>query len=149
MNNIPLKPRILILFAVFLIATVGLDRIVFGWALFEIPNELEWDTSPWYNFLHKTKSIQFSEHEKGVLIAGSSVALYSALPAGIESSLKKSGHENAKVDFYSHVAMSPTDLNYYLDDVISKKPKIVLYLLNPGDLQLDHFREKDGNLVYS
>ena len=149
MNQIPLKPRILILFSIFILATVALDRAVFGWALFQIPNELEWDTSPWYNFIRKTKIIHFTETEKGVLIAGSSVALYSALPQQIEATLKKNGHENSKIEFYSHVAMSPTDLHYYLDDLISKKPKMVLYILNPADFQLDYFREQDGNLVYS
>ncbi|EMM84141.1 hypothetical protein LEP1GSC037_3658 [Leptospira interrogans str. 2006001854] len=33
-----------------------LDRVLFPIALFEFPNELEWDTSPWYNFLHKRKT---------------------------------------------------------------------------------------------
>lgn len=130
-------------------SVILVDFICFDTLLFYFPNELEWDTSPWYNFLHKTKHIGFRENEQGVLIAGSSVALYSALPEKIQETLQKNVGNKIAVDFYSHVAMSPTDFYYYIEDVIAKKPKLVLYLLNPADLQLDHFRELEGRLTYS
>ncbi|MBE7413667.1 MAG: hypothetical protein HS129_16655 [Leptospiraceae bacterium] len=127
-----------------------LDYIFFGMLFFQFPNEMEWDTSPWYNFLHKTSHIQFADDEKGSLIVGSSVALYSALPSKIQEELNTNVKwEKVRVELYSHVAMSPTDFYYYIEDVISKKPKLVLFLFNPGDFQLDHFRENENRLTYS
>lgn len=121
-----------------------LDLVIFQILYFKIPNQLEWDTSPWYNFLHKRKSIRFKEKEEGVIITGSSVALYSALPEEIENELN--GHRiRYNLEFYSHVAMSPMDFYYYLEDVVRKKPSMVLYLFNPADLQFDYIREvKEG-----
>ncbi|MBM9500698.1 hypothetical protein JWG44_10615 [Leptospira sp. 201903071] len=130
-----------------LLGFVFLDRVIFPIALFEFPNELEWDTSPWYNFLHKRRNIGFNTDEKGILIAGSSVALYSSYPDQIAkkiNSLKKDS-SNFRAEFYSHPAMSPTDLYYYADDILSKNPEVVVYVLNPADLQLDYIQKLESN----
>ncbi len=60
------------------------------------------------------------------------------MPQKVDNELAKS---SVKVhsDFFAHVAMSPTDLYYYADEMISKKPDLILYLVNPGDFQMDHF----------
>lgn len=103
-----------------LLGFLFLDRVLFPIALFEFPNELEWDTSPWYNFLHKQRNIRFEKDEKGILVTGSSVALYSAYPQQITEEIRTSDIPNAKnfrAEFYSHPAMSPTDLYYYSDDI--------------------------------
>ena len=141
-----------IIFVFLLIAT---DRFVFGKLFFLVPNHLEWDTSPWYNFLYKRKEIQFSKEQQGILIVGSSVALYSVLPQKIEENLN-SKEKSFKVEFYSHVALSPTDFYYYLNDILLKNPQYIVYLLNPADLQFDHikgtknlfFSEKERELIY-
>ncbi|AOP36511.1 hypothetical protein A0128_21115 [Leptospira tipperaryensis] len=129
---------------------VFLDRVIFPIALFEFPNELEWDTSPWYNFLHKRRDIHFEKDEKGILIAGSSVALYSSYPNQIAEKLNSSSAKNASTfhaEFYSHPAMSPTDLYYYSDDILSKNPEVVVYVFNPADLQLDYIQKNESGFV--
>lgn len=119
-----------------------LDSFIFSYLFLKFPNELEWDTSPWYNFLYKTKNLKFDPEKKNILFAGSSVAEYSYLPSEIDE-------KKMSIKFYSHVAMSPTDLYYYSDDFIAKKPDAVFYLVNTGDFQFDHFIKKDDSYFYS
>ncbi|PJZ57346.1 hypothetical protein [Leptospira barantonii] len=129
-----------------LLGFVFIDRILFPIVLFEFPNELEWDTSPWYNFLHKRRNIKFETDEKGILVTGSSVALYSAYPEQIEKEIRESKTKDAekfRTEFYSHPALSPTDFYYYSDDILSKKPELVVYVLNPADLQLDYIQKTE------
>ncbi|MBW0435348.1 hypothetical protein HGB47_17210 [Leptospira yasudae] len=133
-----------------LLGFIFIDRILFPIALFEFPNELEWDTSPWYNFLHKRRNIRFDPKEKGILVAGSSVALYSSYPKQITEELRSSGAkdaENFRAEFYSHPALSPTDFYYYSDDILAKKPELVVYVLNPADLQLDYIQKTESSLA--
>lgn len=143
-----LKAKILIYTIVFILALVGIDRFLFSYLYFLFPNEMEWDTSHWYNFLHKKKSIDRVKHSNKTFIVGSSVAMYSALPEQIEAKLKQNSIDS-KVDFYAHVAMSPMDFYYYADDIVQKKPKTILYLLNPVDFQFDSIQEKDGRVFFS
>ncbi|XDD52400.1 hypothetical protein AB3N59_18875 [Leptospira sp. WS92.C1] len=134
-----------------LLGFVFLDRILFPIALFQFPNELEWDTSPWYNFLHKRQNIHFTENETGILITGSSVAMYSSYPKQIATFLDSSypGNKKTRAEFYAHPALSPTDLYYYSDDILSKKPEVVVYVLNPADLQLDYIQKNEfGDIVF-
>ena len=134
-NNLSLKKKIPILIILFVLILVTLDWLFFSFLFFKFPNELEWDTSPWYNFIHKRKNFA---KESEILILGSSVAMYGVVPKDLHSS----------AEFYSHVAMSPADLYYYADDIIQKKPKKIVYILNPGDFQMDHFLEKKENEFY-
>lgn len=155
------KEKVLVLGILLIVAVFSFDWLVSDKLFYLFPNEMEWDTSPWYNFLSHNKKINLCKIPKdmspsppcttnqGVLITGSSVALFSALPEQIELKLEEYGQQNTKVSFYSHVAMSSADLNYYLDDIIAKKPAVVMYLFNPVDFQLDHFREKEGKWEYS
>jgi hypothetical protein len=141
-KDIPIKKKILFILGSFLSLVLLLDYLFFYKIFYKFPNELEWDTSPWYNFRHEVINMKpFSYFEDGILIAGSSVALYSALPNEIETKLNENRNSERvyKIRFFSHVAMSPTDFYYYLDDLIEKKPKLVVYLLNPGDFQFDYF----------
>lgn len=133
-----LKSKIILSIAAFCSILFFLDWFVFSFLFLKFPNELEWDTSPWYNFLQKKENLNFTKDKKSVLVTGSSVALYSYLPQRVDEELAKSGIK-IHSDFFGHVAMSPTDLYYYADEMISKKPDLILYLVNPGDLQMDHF----------
>ncbi len=140
-----IRVRIIFFVLLFITSVYTLDTLVFYKLAYSFPNEMEWDTSHWYNFQHsRTNMIPFPEERKGVLVVGSSVALYSVLPKAMEDSLSKNG-ENISVRFYSHVAMSPSDFYNYTEDIISKNPELVIYLLNPGDFQLDYFPE--DNLI--
>ncbi len=138
MKEKSVKSRVVILSILLLGIFVLLDRILLPNVLFEVPNEMEWDTSPWYNFLEKRDKIRFSSQEKGVLLVGSSVALYSELPERMNEYFNtRSEKENIRTEFYAHPALTPSDLYRYKEDIISKKPKLVFYVLNPADLQLD------------
>ncbi|NBU99625.1 MAG: hypothetical protein EBS19_15685, partial [Spirochaetia bacterium] len=134
-----LRFKVIIIFLLFILSVSFFDKLIFNKLLYSFPNELEWDTSHWYNFQHSRINLRpFSKENQGVLITGSSVGLYSALPEFIEESLRSIG-KNVSVRFYSHVAMSPTDFYHYTDDIISKKPSLVVYPLNPADFQFDYF----------
>ena len=140
--RINVKKKIIIYVIVFLFVTKLLDSFIFSFLFLKFPNELEWDTSPWYNFLHYKEKISFVDSKQKILVAGSSVATYSFLP--------DNSHQAVDAKFFSHVAMSPTDLNYYAEEMISKKPDMIFYIVNPGDFQMDHFVEgKDANFHYS
>jgi hypothetical protein len=128
-----MKKKILLISFLFLVSLKSLDWFLLDIFYFRMPNQMEWDTSPWYNFLDHNKKIKFKEDEKKVLIVGSSIALYSTLPSEINDTDVK-----LHTELYSHVAMAPTDFYYYLDDIISHKPEIVTYVFNPGDFQLEY-----------
>ena len=50
-----MKKKIIII-SLFLITSLKIfDWILFENMYFKIPNEMEWDTSPWYNFLDYRK----------------------------------------------------------------------------------------------
>ncbi|PJZ86682.1 hypothetical protein CH368_20795, partial [Leptospira levettii] len=117
------------------------DRIFFFDLYFLFPNETEWDSSPWYNFIYKTKELQSSEDKHRTVVTGSSVALYSVLP----DELNKKEKPNTKYSFFSHVAMTPTDLYYYKENLLSTKPNLVVYLHNFADLQWEYMK-KDGEV---
>ncbi|BDA80856.1 hypothetical protein LPTSP3_g37860 [Leptospira kobayashii] len=134
-------------FAIFILlsgATFFLDYLVFEKLYFLFPSEMEWDTSPWYNFEKKRRNIKSEDYGNQVLIAGSSVALYSALPE--EMNEKTNGAFHA--DFYSHVAMAPSDLYYYKENLSSLKPKLVVYLVNFADFQWEYVDFPNGKLQF-
>jgi hypothetical protein len=120
-----MKKRILIISFLFLISLQALDWILMEVLYFKLPNYTEWDTSPWYNFIHHRKKIHFQEKDNKALVVGSSIALYSTLPHLINKSQKE---KKLHAELYSHVAMTPTDFYYYLDDIISHDPEIVVYV---------------------
>ncbi len=99
---------------------------------------MEWDTSYWYNFKNYNSNTDF-EGKEGWIIAGSSVAMFSVMPNILEEGL----NSNSKVRFYSHVAMTPSDLYYYQEDLIRLNPKKVLLILNPADMQMEYIRWLD------
>ncbi|WP_210415815.1 hypothetical protein [Leptospira bouyouniensis] len=147
-SSLPIKSNLLsIRWKVFLV-TIGLlcgtfllDRIVFFELYFLFPNETEWDSSPWYNFIYKTKELQATKDKHRTIITGSSVALYSVLP----DELNRKISPQTTYTFFSHVAMTPTDLFYYKENLHKSNPNLVVYLHNFADLQWEYM-EKDGDL---
>ncbi|TGL59017.1 hypothetical protein [Leptospira sarikeiensis] len=126
------------------------DRVIFKNLLFILPNELEWDTSPWYNFLRKREDIRFSKNENGVLILGSSVALYSILPEKFSEKVNSKSEKGnwIRSEFYAHPSLTPSDFYHYKEDIVSKKPKSVIYVINPADLQLEYVKFENNELIY-
>lgn len=132
-----MRLRVLVIVLSFILSVVYIDFLVFSKWIFQFPNELEWDTSHWYNFQeNRLRLPPFSKESPGILVSGSSVALYSVFPKFLEKSLNERGR-NLSVRFYSHVAMSPADFYFYSDDIIEKNPTLVVYALNPADFQFD------------
>lgn len=121
-----------------------LDRVLFYDLYFQFPNETEWDSSPWYNFIYKTKSLQKEKNEHRTIITGSSVALYSVLP----DLLNQTKDRKTKYDFFSHVAMSPTDLYYYKETLRSTNPDLVVYLHNFADLQWEYLDKSENTFSF-
>ncbi|TGL88380.1 hypothetical protein EHQ68_10290 [Leptospira congkakensis] len=122
-----------------------LDRLIFSELYFLFPNETEWDSSPWYNFIDKTKELQSSEDKHRTIITGSSVALYSVLP----DELNKKENPKTKYSFFSHVAMAPTDLDYYKEDLLFSNPNLVVYLLNFADMQWEYLEPKNNEFYFN
>ncbi|WP_246028202.1 hypothetical protein [Leptospira fletcheri] len=143
-----MKLKVLAAAIVFSIGSLAVDRILFYGIVFNFPNEMEWDTSPWYNFLSKRRNIEFQESEKGVLVVGSSVALYSVFPDGMfpTDSFARTG--SARAEFYAHPSMSPSDFYFYKEDIASKNPTAVVYVFNPADFQLEYIKKKESKLYF-
>lgn len=121
-----------------------LDTLIFSKLYFLFPNETEWDSSPWYNFIYKTKELQSSKDKHRTVVVGSSVALYSILP----DELNRREEPQTKYSFFSHVAMAPTDLYYYKEDLLSTNPNLVVYLHNFADLQWEYMVMENGSFVF-
>ncbi|MDF3819876.1 hypothetical protein P3G55_08205 [Leptospira sp. 96542] len=138
------KLKFVLLFIGLIGSTFILDRLIFVSLFFQIPNEMEWDSSPWYNFLHKSYSLKKEKGAHRTIITGSSVALYSALPESLTQNL----NGKSTVDFYSHVAMAPSDLYYYKSDLLETNPDLILYLFNFADLQWEYLKPVGSKLVF-
>ncbi|WP_208720699.1 hypothetical protein [Leptospira jelokensis] len=143
-SRIGIKWKVFFVTICLLVGIFSLDRILFNELYFLFPNETEWDSSPWYNFIYKTKSLQKQKKEHRTIITGSSVALYSVLP----DELNQKENRKTKYDFFSHVAMSPTDLYYYKETLLSTRPDVVVYLHNFADLQWEYLEKKDQSLEF-
>lgn len=139
-----LKWRVFLLTCGLLGGIFLLDRVLFFDLYFRFPNETEWDSSPWYNFIHKTKELQSTKDKHRTIITGSSVALYSVLP----DELNKKDISKTKYSFFSHVAMAPTDLFYYKEILLKSHPDLVVYLHNFADLQWEYLEPKDGKFEF-
>ncbi|WP_244934693.1 hypothetical protein [Leptospira vanthielii] len=122
-----------------------LDRLLFFELFFMFPNETEWDSSPWYNFIHKTKELQSSKDKHRSIITGSSVALYSVLP----DELNHKKDSKTKYSFFSHVAMAPTDLYYYKENLLNAHPNLVVYIHNFADLQWEYQKPNFGKFQFN
>ncbi|WP_246051939.1 hypothetical protein [Leptospira idonii] len=139
-----LKARAFALFVLLFGATLVLDYLVFNQLYFYLPNEMEWDTSPWYNFEKKRKDLKADSSPNKVIVTGSSVALYSVLP----DVLNRRANGSYNVDFYSHVAMAPSDLYYYKEDIVKTNPKMVMYVLNLADFQWEYVFIENGKFRF-
>ncbi|WP_210415131.1 hypothetical protein [Leptospira biflexa] len=139
-----IKWKVFIATIVLLCGTFLLDRILFFELYFLFPNETEWDSSPWYNFIYKTKELQSSKEKHRTIIAGSSVALYSVLP----DEINQRHHPQTKYSFFSHVAMAPTDLYYYKENLLASNPNLVVYIHNFADLQWEYMQKNGNRFVF-
>lgn len=138
------KLKTFLVFVFLLGSTIFLDRLTFGYFFFLFPNETEWDSSPWYNFLYQTKFLQKNQSKNRTIVTGSSVALYSVLPNSINQQLDS----NSDVQFFSHVAMAPTDLYFYKEEILKTNPSLVVYVLNFADLQWEYFEPQENTFKF-
>ena len=139
--------RFTLIFLGVVCATVGLDALIFGRLVFAPANRTSWDSFPWYNFESEYRRLL---HERpvlapdsdSVLVVGSSIAKYSVQKRELEAALnaeRPAGARPVNVELFSHAAMLPTDLSYYVDRIRNLRPHLVVYLTGPADLDLERY----------
>lgn len=142
-SKISIKVRILIVSLGVLLVVFALDRLIFDLLFWRLKNPYEWGEGPWFTFLKETRQVEATQGKNNVLIVGSSVALYSALP-----DLLNSQNENLQSRFFAHVAMAPSDTIYYLDKILENKPDTVVYFFNIADMQWEYFPIIEGRTTF-
>lgn len=134
------RRRFLGILAGIVLATLFLDGLVFGHLVFAPTNRTSWDSFPWYNFemqyrrLLRERDAVPADH-RYVLVVGSSIAKYSVQKRELEAAL----NGDVTVGVFSHAAMLPTDLSFYVDRIRSLRPDLVVYLTGPADLDLERY----------
>lgn len=116
--------------------TAILDRLLFNFALFAIPNPSGWDSFRWINFeyhFRRAERAAREDHRPLVLFVGSSVAQYSY---GKETMEKLLGPD-FRVDLLSHAAMMPTDLLHYRRRILAMRPAVIVYPVNTVDFDIE------------
>lgn len=116
--------------------TVLLDRTLFDFALFAIPNPSGWDSFRWVNFEYHFRRAEKAAREDRrplVLFVGSSIAQYSYGKEAIEKLLGA----DFRVDLLSHAAMMPTDLLHYKRRILAMRPAVVVYPVNTVDFDIE------------
>ncbi|MCB1173071.1 MAG: hypothetical protein KDK39_05885 [Leptospiraceae bacterium] len=119
-----------------------LDRAIFGYGLWQLPDESAWAGQAHYHFEHRLRHLQAgSRADPLVLIVGSSVALYGYLPAQIETALNRvlaaQNVRAVRVRMLAHQGMTPMHLLAYQRRVQALHPLVIVYAINPIDLRLE------------
>ncbi|MCR9143275.1 MAG: hypothetical protein NXI24_13550 [bacterium] len=139
------------------LATLLLDALFFGRLVFAPENRTSWDSFPWYNFemqyrrLLRERDAVPDDHDY-VLIVGSSIAKYSVQKRELEAALARTEPPRTRddaartargftVEVFSHAAMLPTDLSFYVERIRSLRPDLVVYLTGPADLDLERYAQ--------
>lgn len=114
----------------------AIDRLLFDFALFAIPNPSGWDSFRWMNFEYHFRRAEKNAREDKrplVLFVGSSVAQYSYSKEKMEALLGP----DFRVDLISHAALIPTDMLHYKARILAMKPAVVVWPVNPVDFDLE------------
>lgn len=136
------NPRRIFLIAIgFVIAaTLSLDRLFFSGIIFYPENRSGWDSFRWYNFeYHFRKISERGDDRPLVLIVGSSIAQYSAQKNLLEAVIEERYGRRVRVELLVHAAMLPTDLYHYGERIRELNPALIVYITNPGDLDLERY----------
>lgn len=129
------------------LAALLLDGLFFERLAFAPANRTSWDSHPWYNFedqyrrLLKQRKAVPADHDY-VLVVGSSIAKYSIQKQELEAAFRKITANRGRgitVELFSHAAMLPTDLSFYVNRIRALRPDLVVYLTGPADLDLERY----------
>ena len=117
-----------------------LEFAFFRNGLWRLPDESAWAGEAHYHFEHNLQQIERRREvgEFRVIVVGSSVALYSVLPAELEHGLQshlRSGR--LRLHMLAHQGMTPLHLRTFLSRVLATGPDLIIYPVNPIDLQLE------------
>lgn len=139
--------RVLLYLLVFVIL---IDRFIFGYVIWQLPNETPWATNYFFNFLYEYKKVKAKKNEKPlVLIVGSSISFYSFDRKIIADTLKKEYQREFRVEYFSYPGMTPIDMYLLSDKILALKPTLVIYPLNFIDYRMHRYyllRQKHGRL---
>lgn len=130
--QLPLRLKLFILLGVFF----SLDWIVWELGIWKIPNEANWGTDFFYNFVYEKKRILSSiTTNRRVLVMGSSVARYSFDPQLLQEYLNSRG-KDVDVRLLSHAGFTPIDAYAQREEIIRMNPEIIVYPLNFVDFRI-------------
>ncbi len=129
--------RLMVIFlAVFFLA----DALLFRVLLWRLPEESAWGEAPHFHF---ERSLREAERSAGsqagplLVVAGSSLALYSTLPVDLENDLRSRLKRDWRVLVLAHQGMTPVHLELYLDRILALKPALVVLPTNHVDYRLE------------
>lgn len=131
--------RIFVWFAFFFLL---FDVVLFRFLLWRLPNESAWSGLPFYNFEYQARQLETSAPPAGtprVLIAGSSLAMYSVLPDQLQAALARRMPHGPPFDvrILSHQGLSTNHLLAYADRILAAKPDVVVVPVGTVDFQLE------------
>ncbi len=132
----------MVLFLFFLLL---LDRVVFGYLIWAVPDETSWASEPFFQFEYhlqrlekeRNRELHSSDNafsrKKMILIVGSSLAQYDVLPDLWE----KEAGRSVEVRLFSHQGMNSYQLLALKDRLLALEPDLVILPVNMVDLRLE------------
>ncbi len=124
-------------------AVFAVDRAIYDALIFAPAHRGGWESFFWYTFEYHARQLQSRRSENEgrpyILVVGSSISRYSVQQRQLERELRERHGLNARVEFFMHAAMVPTDLRYYAPRIRELRPDLVVYLTGPADLDLERY----------
>lgn len=123
------------------------DAVVFRWLLWRLPNESAWSEAPFYNFEYRARQLARDKapNEFRVLVAGSSIALYSVIPDRLDFALQDATSvagtavdaKTVSTRILAHQGLSGMHLLAYADRFIEARPDVLVVPVNMVDFRLE------------
>ncbi len=117
------------------------DALVFRWLFWQLPDESTWTELPFYHFEHSLRRAAGEAPEPGrprIVIAGSSLAMYSVLPDVVRESYAASASDSEiDIRLLSHQGLSTMHLLAYADRILAARPDVVVLPLGTVDFRLE------------
>ena len=123
------------------------DVLLFRFLLWRVPNESAWSEAPYYNFEYRARQLARDKtpDEFRVLIAGSSIALYSVIPEELDRALQNATHvagipvgsKSIQTRILAHQGLSGMHLLAYADRFVEARPDVLIVPVNMVDFRLE------------
>ena len=132
--------KLALITALLLASTAALDRLVYGHLIFLPDHAGGWDQFRWYAFEYHQRRLERSARDGRplILFVGSSVAKYAVQKQLLEAELARRGI-SARVELIVHASLMAADLRKYLPRLLRLEPRVIVYLTNPADLDLERY----------